>query len=148
MQNYRPYLTPCYAYIIGLDRFDVVVFYPIITNITNAIKKTSTKTYGLTTTDAVTSTTEYIYNGKQLQQSEIRVTASTDDVLITQFKYPSDYPSTQPYTQMIANNIVTPVIEQKTYKNSISSGTFLQAKKTDYSFWNSSGQPTISLMLC
>lgn len=93
----------------------------------------------------ITTAKTYGYsNNNLLYTRSVTNQESRGDTKITTFTYPIDYSSTLPYTRMIDSNIVAPVIEQSEYKNSVSTGNFLQSTKTDYSFWNSSGQPTSS----
>jgi YD repeat-containing protein len=49
------------------------------------------------------------------------------------YKYPADF-STNPYTTMLAKNIISPIIEQQQYLNT----TWLQTLKTDYKNWGNS----------
>jgi hypothetical protein len=50
---------------------------------------------------------------------------------VTKYKYAMNYPNTEPYKTMIANNRLTPVIEQSLYKGA----TFLSKNVTDYKNW-------------
>lgn len=49
------------------------------------------------------------------------------------FSYPVDYASQAPYSTMVEKNILTPVVEQSTYKNT---NNFLQSTKTNYDYWD------------
>ncbi|OQP38760.1 hypothetical protein A4H97_18760 [Niastella yeongjuensis] len=84
--------------------------------------------------------TEYSYN--QLgQQISVNTTTSKGDALITKLTYPVDYAAQPPYNTMVARNIIAPVIEQSTYKNTNSTGDiFLQSTKTNYNYWNYAAQ--------
>jgi hypothetical protein len=102
------------------------------------------------------STTEFDDNGNSIVTSESTSygspyhlfptaktsIASNGDTRLTAFTYPRDYAGTTVYDQMIARNIISPVIEQSDYKNS--TANFLQSAKTDYSFW-ANGQPTTTV---
>jgi hypothetical protein len=85
---------------------------------------------------SITISKAYGYSGNNLLYTRsVTNQESSGDTKISTFTYPIDYSSTQPYTRMIDSNIVAPVIEQTEYKNSISSGNFLQSTMTDYAFW-------------
>lgn len=85
----------------------------------------------------IKTTTKYSYNehGQVISES---IGTSKKDELITKFTYPIDYVNQAPYSTMVARNILTPVIEQSTFKNN--SGNFLQSQKTNYGYWNFGSQ--------
>lgn len=87
----------------------------------------------------VKTTTSYEYNGYG-QQIAANVTTSKGDVLKTKTTYPVDYPTQAPYTTMIERNILSPVIEQTTYKNTYDPGNFLQSTKTNFNYWDNGSQ--------
>lgn len=88
------------------------------------------------------TTANYEYNDNG-QVSKVSKTESTTDTAITTYSYPADHSSAEPYTTMVNRNILSPVIEEKNYKNTL--GNFLQATKNDYSFWDSVGLATSSI---
>jgi YD repeat-containing protein len=88
----------------------------------------------------IVNTTDYEYNSNTLV-SKITRGDSKGETKITTFAYPTDFASTQPYTKMVENNIIAPVIEESTYKNAVLTGNHLQSNKTEYVFW-SNGQAT------
>ena len=82
------------------------------------------------------TTTTYQYN-QYAQQIAATTTSSKGEVLTTKYKYPVDYSSQAPYKSMIDKHMLSPVIEQSTFKNDTS---FLQSIKTNYNFWDPSGR--------
>ncbi len=103
-----------------------------------------------TTTDyfagggSVSNSVNYVYANPVHRQLTRETRAnSVGDTIIRVYKYPHDFASEQPYTNMVnVKHMWSPVIEEITYKNDTSS--FLSSVKTDYSFWNS-GSPTTSV---
>jgi hypothetical protein len=85
----------------------------------------------VTQKDGVIQTCNYIYNSENLLEKE-RTFQNSDgkNVRITQ-SHPSDY-NYSPYIEMKNSNIVTPVIEKKSYVNSIQ----IYYTKTAYGLWN------------
>jgi hypothetical protein len=62
----------------------------------------------------VKNKTTYFYGSySNLSPIKTEATTSADQLLITEMKYPTDYPNTEPYTTMINKNIINPVIETK-----------------------------------
>jgi hypothetical protein len=82
------------------------------------------------------TTTEYSYN-QYGQQITANTTTSKGDVLTAKSTYPVDYANQAPYNTMVQKNILSPVIEQSTYKNA---NNFLQSTKTTYDYWDASSQ--------
>ncbi|WEA00680.1 hypothetical protein [Mucilaginibacter sp. SJ] len=90
----------------------------------------------------VAQTTTYQYaNLDHLQPTKKTVTTSQgNDTFITDYKYPADFSSGQPYSDMVNTyHIWNPVIEKLDSKYVTSSNTtnFLQSSKTDYQVFNS-----------
>ncbi|WP_281228759.1 RHS repeat domain-containing protein [Flavobacterium aquiphilum] len=83
------------------------------------------------TMDGITKETNYNYDGHK-QVSQITTTKSNGDILTTNFTHPYDYPSSTVYSNMVARNILAPVIE-KTETTSLNQ---TKLEKTNYSFWN------------
>lgn len=99
---------------------------------------TNSKSYVYDPSDSskyMLTSTDYTYNSSNVAVSEQTTTNSKGETLKTTFKYPHDYPSTQPYQTMIGSskNILSPIIEQSTYKGT----TFLSKSKTTYKDWTS-----------
>jgi YD repeat-containing protein len=57
---------------------------------------------------------------------------SEGEQLKVEYKYPHDFAGTEVYDAMIASNIISPEIEQKSFSNS----TLLSRQKTNYNLWN------------
>jgi hypothetical protein len=90
-------------------------------------------------TKFVANTTSYTYNNAvssanliHLQPTSKTVSSSTGDTYLTSLKYPSDMPGA-PYPNMLASNMLYPVVQQLTYKNT--TGNFLNAVTTSYYQW-------------
>ncbi|MFV0328208.1 MAG: hypothetical protein ACK5M3_05115 [Dysgonomonas sp.] len=75
---------------------------------------------------AITTVQSNQYNTKD-QLSQTIQTNSLSGTLVKSYKYPQDY-STTPYLEMVAKNMISPVIEQVTLNN----GTEIGRIKTDY----------------
>jgi YD repeat-containing protein len=61
---------------------------------------------------------------------------SNGDTRTIKYKYPSDFQSVETpnqYNDMVARNILNPIVEQSTYKNDL---TLLEDKKINYQLWN------------
>jgi hypothetical protein len=87
-------------------------------------------------TGSLVTTTDYSYDLVTLQPIQEQTVNSKGETQISVNKYPTDFTSTAPYNTMVTKNILTPVIEQSAYKNSVSSPNFLKSTKTNYDFWN------------
>ena len=74
-----------------------------------------------------------IYNQHNLMAKEMTRTNSLGDNILTQYKYPYDFGSSEPYQTLLAKNILTPVIEQTTTNTSKSKQ--IQKVHTDYKNW-------------
>jgi uncharacterized protein DUF5977 len=83
----------------------------------------------------ILTNTEYSYN-QNGQQTGVITTTSKGDIIKTKLTYPDNYPSQAPYNTMIERHILSPVIEQSTYKDISGSETFLQSMKTNYNYWD------------
>ena len=89
----------------------------------------------------IAQTTTYQYaNSDHLQPTKKTVTTSQgNDTFITDYKYPVDFSSAQPYTDMVNTyHIWSPVIEKVDSKHVMANNTtnFLQSSKTDYQVFN------------
>lgn len=65
----------------------------------------------------VQESTNYIYNQSNLMAKEISFNNSLGENVVTQYKYPVDYPTTEPYQTLLTKNIITPILEQTVLKN-------------------------------
>lgn len=84
------------------------------------------------------------YNDKDFVKSEV-VTNSKGETIRHDFKYPQDFVSQQPYTDMVnVKHILSPSLEQTKSKIVGITTTFLNAIKTNYNFWNGSAWTTSS----
>jgi YD repeat-containing protein len=109
-----------------------------ITNGREDLQSTTETLY--TSSGNIVNTTQYEYNSNNLV-SKVTRSESKGGTKITTYAYPTDFASTQPYSKMVENNMVSSVIEESNYKNSVLTTNHLQSNKTEYSFW-SNGQTT------
>jgi hypothetical protein len=89
-----------------------------------------------TGTGTLVTTVDYTYDLVTLQPIQETVTNSKGEIIISSNKYSKDFSPAEPYNTMVTRNILTPVVEQTVYKNTISSQNFLKSSKTNYDFWN------------
>jgi hypothetical protein len=89
-------------------------------------------------TGSLTTTTNYTYDLVTLQPIREDIVNSKGETIISVNKYPTDFSSVAPYNTMVTKNILTPVVEQLVYKNSISNQNFLKSSKTNLDYWNGS----------
>lgn len=62
----------------------------------------------------LTTTTNYFYGTpNNIQPVRTETINSAGQTTSAEMKYPTDYPSTAPYTTMVTKNVISPVIEQK-----------------------------------
>ncbi|MDR6969108.1 YD repeat-containing protein [Flavobacterium arsenatis] len=84
-------------------------------------------------TKFVLTTRNLTYNQANLAVKEETSTSSEGDLLKTEYKYPHDFPTVQPYQAMLARNQIAQVIEANHYR-----GAVLQDKVlTRYRNWGS-----------
>jgi len=81
------------------------------------------------------TTTDYTYN-QYGHQTSATTTKSSGEQVKMKFTYPVDYPAQAPYNTMIERNIISPVIEQSTFKTTTTPEVFLQSQKTNYGYWD------------
>lgn len=123
------------------------------------LKKHRQIQYDVNGLNPLTTETEYEYNDLQyLMLTKRKYSNSRGEVYAEEFKYPKDFVASQPYTQMISNNWLDPVIEQT--RKLIKSGNvekLLERTKVDFAVVNStmieasevfktSGSQTISML--
>jgi YD repeat-containing protein len=82
------------------------------------------------------TTTSYVYNDHHLLK-ETRKTNSRNEVLLTETKYPFDFPDDPVHQLMINSNMVDVQVESNTYKNSAP----VASLKTTYKDWGNNIQP-------
>ncbi|MFT3945675.1 MAG: RHS repeat protein [Agriterribacter sp.] len=110
--------------------------YPIKTGIAQRIKETKITYNPDDITKSVTTVTTYQYqNAANRYITEASVTTSdgtgNDITKITRLKYPQDV-SGAVQTAMINKNMLTPIIEEKSYKSVSGTETLLSTIQTDY----------------
>jgi YD repeat-containing protein len=96
---------------------------------------TSSQNYLYNQTDAasyILVSTDYTYNGQNLSVQQKKMLSSKGDTLKTVYEYPSDFAGVGVYDELVSRNVLSPVIKESDYKNSI----FLRSTKNNYDFWN------------
>jgi hypothetical protein len=99
--------------------------------------KTSTTYYATTnSTNEIVSTKTYFYNNSSYPSiaNTIVTTNSKGESIITQLKFPYDYPTTHPYDDMVSINQIAPAIEQ-TVTNTTLGKELLHSKNNYDYFW-------------
>jgi len=95
----------------------------------------------------VKTTSRISYNDIGLQTS-VTATTSKGETVTTNYTHPADYLSQPPYNTMVDRHILSPIVEESTFKNN---SIFLQSTKTNYNYWNwpaySWGDATSNLIL-
>lgn len=80
---------------------------------------------------------DYSYGGKNnVLPNSVSKYDSHGQLFITQMKYPLDFAGTAVYNLMGQLNFISPVIESKMYKGSISQSNLLMTSKSDYKNWS------------
>lgn len=91
--------------------------------------------------NTVTTTRNISYaSANHLFPTSVSNTNSKGETQSTTLKYPHDFAGTAVYDGMIAKNMISPVIEQLSYKN----GNFLQSAKTNYNYWYNNAWGTVN----
>ncbi len=113
------------------DRFDVLGYD--LSTVFDHLNYTETTDYDLVNNTIATSRTTYAYNPgsttlNNIHPSEISTTGSDNKVKKVVTKYPTDYPSTLPYSTMISKNILSVPVEETVTKDN----KLIAATKTDY----------------
>lgn len=80
----------------------------------------------------ILTSTEYAYNEQNLSIKESTILSSKSDLIKNVYKYPHDFPGTEPYATMVSRNILTPVVEEVNYKNT----SILKSLRNEYGFWS------------
>ncbi len=81
----------------------------------------------------VTDSIHYVYNQHNLKIKETTTINSRGENLLTQYKYPYDFSSSQPYSSMLTKHILSPVIEQTISNTTLNKQ--LQKTQTSYKDW-------------
>lgn len=77
----------------------------------------------------------YTYGVNHNEPLTITTMNSRGETQIVSNKYPHDFKTEQPYTDMVnIKHIWSPIVGQSTYKDNM--GNFLKSAKTNYDFWN------------
>lgn len=77
----------------------------------------------------VAKTTTYTYNAQMLLAAE--ETTASRGIRKTTYKYPSDFAATEPYRAMVADHILSPIVEKGLYQDNV----FLQKDLSRYGKW-------------
>lgn len=118
------------------DGFFIAYRYPINTGAVRKVKETSTLYSKDDISKSISTITTYQYqNAGNRYVTETSITASdgagNNNTKVTRLKYPQDVSGTV-QTAMINKNILTPVLEEKTYKSLSGSETLLSTIQTNY----------------
>ncbi|WP_146939944.1 hypothetical protein [Chryseobacterium hagamense] len=81
----------------------------------------------------IKDSTAYSYNQHNLMIQQTTTVNSKGENIQTQYKYPYDFSSVQPYQTMLSKNILTPVIEQTISNTTLNKQ--LQKTQTSYKDW-------------
>jgi len=113
--------------------FDVAEYY--FSSTWFHLDNTTVSEYDPNGANPIVSTTTYTYgNTDHTSPTLITTTDSKGDPVVQQNTYPADY-GIAPYTTMVAKHILTPVIENKTFRNNV----LISTVKIDYLDWFSNG---------
>ncbi|PTQ92461.1 YD repeat-containing protein [Mucilaginibacter yixingensis] len=86
---------------------------------------------GTTTTSSSFNSLNHLFPTAQTS------TTSKGETRRTEFTYPTDYSGVAVYDQMTLRNLISPVIEKRTYKVNVNNvSTLLETTKTNYGFWD------------
>jgi YD repeat-containing protein len=108
------------------------------------VKLLSNKTTTLYTPSGNIVTTEnYTYGTDHNEPLTITTVNSKGETQIVTNKYPHDFVSQQPYTDMVnVKHIWSPIVEQSLFKDNINN--LLKSAKTNFGFWNGNAWTTNS----
>ena len=90
--------------------------------------------------DGVSTITTYDYDSTQIPPTEETTTNSNGDVVQKTYKYAFEYPAATLRDSLLAKNMLLPAWETTVSVN----GTTVDGNKTEYGYYNSSGQFTTS----
>lgn len=108
--------------------------YPMQTG-TRYLTKTITREYDEAGQDRLVNVMDYVYgNAENCLPTFITTTNSEGETLSQQIKYPADFQATSPYSEMVSNHIITPVIERVNSRD----GNFLTKLRNNYQSWSNS----------
>jgi len=74
-------------------------------------------------------------NDEHLQLTKKTVSSGNGNQKVTKLYYPWDYKTTSPYDLMYENHIWDKLIQEDSYKESISAGNFLRSVRTEFGIW-------------
>jgi YD repeat-containing protein len=115
--------------------------YKTYTYLQRPILETDT-IYDITGKNPIVTTTDYEYNQQKLVKT-ITTSSSESVQLKKELKYPSDFASTYPYNNMVANNVLSPIVEQIEYKDAF----LVKKERYNYTQWYSSFYAPVNLQI-
>jgi YD repeat-containing protein len=86
--------------------------------------------------------TQYAYHPTYLKTTKTTVSKSNGNSKLSEYTYPYDY-TVAPYTTMVSNNIIAPVIKQSEFKNDETH--FLASTLTNYKDWGNNVYAPLSI---
>lgn len=112
--------------------------------VTGRVELTSELQIESTSTGVLTTTRQYQYSGaEKYYPSRITTTESDGTVKSVSKKYPYDQATTQPYQDMVAKNMLSPVIEEVQRKGMPPSETLLSTTRNNFYNWSGIYKPKI-----
>lgn len=146
VKKLRSVIYPCFTEINGepiptTEHFEYDYGYGFYNLVTSWVQKVSTEetTYDMLSGDSLTNLTRYYYdNNKHLSVSRTETSDSEGDVLTTYYTYPHELVNsgvTDPYSEMVARNMISSIVEEKVVKNDTRE---LTRKKINYESVSSS----------
>lgn len=133
--------SPTHSYTLNFNTFHksaYKVFYNSL-QLETSLARTYAQSDPLQFVDALKSF-KYNANG---DVAEEKLISSSSDVLEKKYRYPTDKPGIEPYQTMSSRYIISPVIEESSYKN----GSLLESTRNGYDFWNGSSWSTTATNL-
>lgn len=105
---------------------------------TKAIQEATLLDYSVRTTydrlnpnKSVSDSIHYVYNQHNLKIKEISTVNSLGQTILTAYKYPYDFGTTEPYLTMLGKRMLTPVIQETVTNNNVQ----IQKTETAYKSW-------------
>lgn len=131
---YDPAPASCYSNLTrGLDLYDMVR-YSVFSSFVHPQSVTETLYDENGENPVVTVNNSFYENLQHYQLTRSEVTNSKGQLIRNTNKYPHDYSGTQVYSEMIAKNIITPLVNSKSeIVNSPGPNTVLAEQQIDYS---------------
>jgi YD repeat-containing protein len=98
------------------------------------LTQTIQEEYDMNGTQKLSTQTDYTYGSlTHLQPTQLVTHDSKQNEIKTQNKYPVDFSSTGAYTAMLTKNILTPLVEKKTFNNNV----LIRTESINYKEWGS-----------